>query len=235
MLARGGRAKRVNQPWSRAENALICGLYQTAGVTALLPLLPRRNVATIRKQAQKLGVTTRALWSPAEEKRFTGWWQAGHSIEWMAAKLKRSPNALYVKATKLGILGVPQGYETLTKATRRTGFTSVPRMKALLRWAGVRMHLSRTFPRACHKGLYKTHFVDPFDVDEAVRRWLRLETVAYAAESRGIPHSTLYQWLVEDGVVHKVSGPCRRHHRFEAEVIDRVVAERRQQPVRAAA
>lgn len=216
--------------WSARENELIRRLY-VSNLPRLRELLHSRSLEAIRQQARKLDVRRRGRpWTTDEVKLFRTWWEGDHRLEWMAPRLGRTPWQLYVKAIALGMLGVPDGHESLTAAARRVNYEPST-LRKILRAAGVRLHQMRTVRarKDRQKIYYRVHYVDPFDVDEAVAKWVKLESVAYAARSRRIRVNTLYRWLEKAGVIEPAKSRRElRHYHLDPAVIDRViVAERR--------
>ena len=100
-------------------------------------------------------------------------------------------------------------------------------LRRILQWGGVR----RRRTMSCGASAIRRHShtcVDPFDVDEAIQRWLATETVSEAARRRGVSATSLANWLRDAGVIGAPAGR-RALHRVPSEDIDRVIRERAEQ------
>lgn len=138
-------------------------------------------------------------WKEKDDKRLRFLWGAGHSVAQIAAKLGRTPTGTYCRARRLGLeCGAPQGWEGLTAAARRCGFSTTEQLRAVLAWAGVPVHRALTRPseRAWHR-----HIVETDAVDEAVRRWTAAEPLERAARRRGMCGHTLRRRLARIGIL----------------------------------
>lgn len=147
-----------------------------------------------------------------------------HGLDVIAQRLLRTPDAVYRRAGDLGLgLGCPQGFEYLSNAAKRAGYC-VATMRKILVAMNVPMHRTISTPQSPDP---IERFVEPCAVDDAVARWVSMETVAHAARRLGIPRPRLAYWLRQDtkrGLVPK--RPRRRwcQHRLEPEVYDAIVA-----------
>ena len=175
-------------------------------------------------------VARRPRWTPEADARLRFFWDTPASTRALCARFGRSAQAIGVRARSLGLPArVPPGYEFVTHAALRTNF-DLKTLRRILAWAGVearRVRSSATRRRPIEhrrRARYHQSFVDPFDVDEAVARWLAAETPAQAALRVGVDATTLRRWLRAAGVPR----PPRRHPwRLDVAVLDAVVARQR--------
>lgn len=135
--------------------------------------------------------------------------------------------------TALGLpRGVPQGHETLRSAAKRTGY-SIHQLWEILGAANVRVRYwygggrtsshvgGREFPRNPWRA------VDPLEVDAAVARWCRLETVATAARRLAMSPQGLQRVLRAAGLLPPAEPGRRPHARLDPHDIDHALAARR--------
>jgi hypothetical protein len=157
-------------------------------------------------------------WTTADDQRLRFLWGAGHSVAQIARKLGRTPMATYCRARRLGLdCGVPQGWEGLWAATLRSGFATTKQFRAILRWAGVAVHLSLSRPgvRSWHR-----HIVETDAVDEAVAKWMAAEPLERAATRRGMCSHTLRARLAKIGLLPPGG---KRHFRVTDEQVARAL------------
>lgn len=228
MLARGGTALSGFRPWDADEEATIRRLYP-GDIAATCAALPHRTRHSILRKAQTMGVHNltcrRTPWSKEEDQRLRTLWALGLSLRRISDRMGRNQQGIAKHVERLGLpLGVPRGYESITESCKRVGFHGCT-MWTILRWAAV---VTTAVRAKKPQGKFRRYYVDPFDVDEAVKKWLSTETIAGAATSRDIPRSTLRKWLLCAGAFTS-SADARKHQRIPTKVIDRVVAERRAQ------
>jgi hypothetical protein len=138
---------------------------------------------------------------------------------------------VYDRARQLKLpVGLPQGLEFLTHAAERVGYDT-GQLRQILNWYGATFHRAKS--RKAYK--HRPHTcVDPFQVDEAVKAWLELESVMAAARSRGISSYRLSRWL---DIARKQGKPIPRRPgrgrkgqhgwRIHRDVIDAVIKERK--------
>lgn len=194
-----------SRPWAAVEDGILREAYLTGGIYAAVAALPARTQSSIYHRAQRLGLERRRRWTTQDRERLCFLWDASHSLPWIARQLGRTLQTTYQRAQALGLaLGCPQGYEYLTSAAHRCGYTA-GQLRRILRWAGVAIHpaLSRTA-----RGRHRPHVVDPSDVDEALERWHRTEPVATAARRLDVCGETLKRRLALLGV----SAPGGKRH-----------------------
>jgi hypothetical protein len=217
-----------SKTWSRAEDAVVRARYLSDCCDPISRDLGRSKSAVFHR-ARRLGLLKNRRWTQADDAALRYAWGEG-TLRYVAKKLGRSPLTTYWRAQKLGLgLGCPDGYEYLTQAAERTGYTST-QLRRILRWAGikVRRSMSRN-PKTVGR---VPHFVEPFDVDVAVSRWLSTETVQHAARRYGVSGDTVRRWLEQAGREgYRVPPKPQRfkaHWRVDSETIDAIVAGRRQ-------
>jgi hypothetical protein len=158
-------------------------------------------------------------WSPDDDARLRKLWGAA-SLASIARRLGRSEKTTYWRARQLGLdCGAPQGFEYITAAAKRSGFT-VSQLRTVLGHAAVGVLRTLSRPSDGRKSYY--HYVDPFDVDQAVVKWLSAEEVYPAAERRGFCGDTLRRLLLANGLTPPTTRKAR--WRVDSTVIDRVVS-----------
>lgn len=162
-------------------------------------------------------------WSEEDDALLRRLWDGEHSMEEVAHELGRSDLSVYWRVRKLGLpCGCPQGYEYLTAAAERTGFTT-QQLRKLLAKAHVPIHESITRMKEKRKRWH--HFVAPDAVDGVIAKWAQTEVVNAAAGARGMIAPTLQQWLLDAG--YKPPRKKKAHWRLPSSVIDKVVNARR--------
>lgn len=115
-----------------------------------------------------------------------GW---GHvPISHIAKQIDRTPRSVYRHAVEaLGLdAGCPQGFEYVSHAARRTGF-SRGTMNRILAWAHVKVRAAASMPGS--KG--HERIVEPSSVDGAVARWCATETLVQAGVRLGYSAFTI--------------------------------------------
>jgi len=163
----------------------------------------------------------RHAWTPNEDSHLRALWGV-HTIEQIAEAMGRPRIGVHARARRLGLsFGTPSGTETLSRASKRTGF-SHQLLSKILRANNVPSYRAMSTPanpaapkRACY---------DPAQVDAAVIAWEASESVRHAAISRGIPDTMLRAWLRRAGLRAPSKG---RTWRVPSQTIDAVVAARR--------
>lgn len=207
------------RPWSDEDKAQVVARYLAEGAQALAVPLGRTWQAVYR-MASRLGLRRKRPWSREDVQRLRRLWQEPLSLEVIAQRLGRTAKTTYCKAYEMGLpLGVPEGYEYVSVAADRSGYDT-SQLWVILSAAGVPTYPVRGRPTSRRR---RYHYVDPFDVDEAVAAWLTLETVQSAARRHGVNGQNLRRWLVDAG--HKP--PERKHPwRLAPSVVDAVVTHR---------
>ena len=210
MTLRGALASMT--PWTPDEDAALREVYPAGGVKAALAALPGRSANSVRIHANRLGLRTREWWKEDEDRTLRNLADDGRTLRYIAKALGRSRRGIEQRATELGVsLGVPPGYETLTRSARRTGLC-VATLRRVLEAQGVLLHRRR------HSNRHSTrpqHYVEPCDVDDAIEAWCRTEPVAAAARRAGVGVVALRKRLRAIGV----AAPRRRHLRVTEEQV----------------
>lgn len=175
-------------------------------------------------RARVLRVLSHARWTKNDDRNLRELW-GERTLRGISARLGRTTQAVFHRAQKIGLsLGCPDGAEYLTHSAERTGY-SVETLRMILDRSGVAIRRTMSRPLGRRVGR-PCHFVDPFEVDEAVEAWLKTEPLASAARRRGLDDSTLARRLRGvEGVPPKPVG--KRHWRIPTAVIDRVVGQGR--------
>lgn len=217
--------------WTAAEHDTIRRLYPV-DIDACVSALPGRTREAVIRQARVIGVSHRPRhWSELENYRLRMLWASGLSLTMIAKRIGRTEWAVFERAREVGLsLGVPDGCEYIKDACARTGYHHKT-LWMILRWSGVITHATITKPT---RGKRRRYYVDPFDVDEAIKKWHATETVDAAARRLGMSGNGLRHRLKVAGVLTPRGAGSSRHHRIESAVIDRVVAEWKPRARRAA-
>jgi|HubBroStandDraft_1064217.scaffolds.fasta_scaffold327182_2 hypothetical protein len=207
--------------WSLAEDALLRRDYCRLGASTVAVKLGR-TFSSVAKRAARLGVQSHRRWTAKDDALLRAHWEGGSTLEWIAGKLRRSKATTYWRAQHLGLpLGVPPGYEYLSAAAKRTGY-SAGQLRRILAWAAV--PVSRTLSRPT-KAPRRFHCVDPFEVDEALAKWHATETIEGAARARWRSAEWLVARLRRSGVaIASVGGKAKAHRRVPSEAIERALA-----------
>lgn len=94
--------RRRRQP---GEDDIVRDGYERAlSCEQIATLLPGRNAETVTSRAAKLGIATYArVWSQLDEQRLRVLSSEGLPVEWIAQALGRTPQALLLKAHRLGV------------------------------------------------------------------------------------------------------------------------------------
>jgi hypothetical protein len=209
------------RPWTAAEDAALREPLEAKELAVRLG----RSEGGVHHRRARLGIVRRRRWTRADIGQLRDLWGEGMSLRRIARHLGRTSATVYIKAQAIGLsLGVPDGFEYLSHAAKRTGYCT-SQLWQILRAAGVRPKaaLARTVER---RAGHRFHFVEPLDVDDAVALWLSTEPVESAAKRLGVSGHRLRGWLRAEGVKDQRRIP-RAHWRVPSEVIERVVAQRR--------
>lgn len=212
------------RPWSAEDNEkLKAGMANGVRVSQLAKELGRTTAAVFHR-TRRLGILRNRPWSTEDDRRLANLW-GEYSLHVIAEKMARTPAAIYFRAqhaVKLP-LGCAHGLEYLWTAAVRTGFP-VASLRMILKWAGVRLHVAMARPTKAKRHF---HTVDPIDVDDAIERWLKTETLAAAAARHGIHASTLERLLLRAKPAELPPKPDRKKRwRVPSEVVDKVLAAR---------
>jgi transposase-like protein len=174
--------------------------------------------SALKRQLRQHSPRTRSPWLQQDDDMLTLLVQSGASVGEMRRALNRDESALYKRAVHLGIgVGCPPETELAQTAARRSGFAASA-FARIMEWAEVKA--GKSFSRGAGRKCYEVA-----NVDEAVARWLRTETVNAAALRLGVPTSTLLRWLREEGIL-PTGRLSRTMHRVESALLERVVQAR---------
>lgn len=161
----------VGRAWSTAEDAALRAAYATGSTAAARAALPGRSEVSIWKRAHRLGIASSRQWTQAEDDRLRWLWGGTRTLGELAHKLGRTPQACHHRA---GVIGLRRrgfhGSESVEAASRRAGFSRLLLLK-ILDAAGVPIHKAFARP-GLSRGLRRQVYVDPHDVDAAVRQWM---------------------------------------------------------------
>lgn len=189
------------QPWTESEIATLRAVYQHGGSHAAVAALPHRSRPSIFQKAIRLGLRNkRSKWTAGDHARLRRLWNADLTLEAIATALGSTPIGVIGVAKRLGLPAVPEGFEYLTHAAKRTG-VDVHQLRRILHachvW--VRPTLSRPPP----KGVTPSHkrlMVWPAEVDDAIAEWFARETLQSAGERLGMTDASLKRRLAAAGV-----------------------------------
>jgi hypothetical protein len=219
----------LQRPWTEAEIEIVRAHYPSGGAAECMPLLPGRTPKGLRHCARKHKIRGDGQWTEHDDHRLKLNWGA-RPLEWLANDLKRSRDAVYLRAEKLKLgLGVPQGLELIGTAAKRCGF-AMKTLRNILNLYGVRTieqparirtARDRRTKHVKQRSRFHRMMVDPFDADDAVEKWLATETVTSAAKRRGVNPEKLRRHLRNAGVKPVAKS---RVWRVQTEVIEKVVA-----------
>lgn len=212
------------RPWSIGEETILRMRYEEDGAAVLGKRLGR-SWRAVFAHATRLGIPRRKRrWTDYDTHRLGMLWETTLTLSAIAKKLERTEKTTYWKAQQLGLpLGMPDGYEYLSAAAARTGYET-SQLRRILEAGAVKLYTVRARPEGKRRSRHQ-HYVDAFDVDEAVTKWLERETVESAARRLSMVGETLRQWLRDAG--HKPPEHKRAQWRLPSAVIDAVVTERR--------
>jgi hypothetical protein len=219
--------------WTPAEDAVLREHYRTDPRKAEA-LLPHRTRDAVAMRALRNGWARPRRWTERETATLQGNWGT-MKLGAIAKLLGRTVTAVWLRARKLGLgVGCPVGFEYVDSAAKRTGYDHA-QLRIILRTAGVRISTAESLGTAPRR-----RYVDPFDVDAAVAKWLESETVESGARRHNVAGHNLRNWLraaAASGVkMPREPGRFNARWRVPSKTIDRVVTERRRlESVRCAA
>lgn len=212
--------------WTPELDAILREHYVAKGAAFCANAIGR-SLTSIRKRAAKLRILRVRAWTHADDASLRVLW-GSLPIGALGRQLGRSAASVYWRAQHLGLeLGCPQGFEYLSAAAARTGYTT-GQLRRILRWAGVRIEPSFSRPGSHARGRRRLHVVEPADVDEAVGRWHATEPLESAALRHGYTGSVLRRLLEQaaaagDGRVPPM--PRKRvHWRIPSTLVDELFA-----------
>jgi hypothetical protein len=211
-------------PWTHTEVKRLKAAFAKGGLKAAVAEFPERNPPGIHGKLKRLGLRKCRLWTPREAAKLREMW-GSVPLKDLTEFFNRQATHIFAKAKRMGLkTGCPQGWESLAHAAKRTGYHEKT-LKIVLRWAGVRPERWMGNPNDRRvQGCYHRRIVQPTDVDEAVERWVRCESVVDAARRHGVNPVTLRSWLKTAGYTRDRSYALWR---LEPSVVDDLVAQRR--------
>jgi hypothetical protein len=238
-LSRG--AVSTYAEWTAADDATLREAYSTGGILAAREALPARGPSAIYHRAQRLKVVRRRRWTAQDDTRLRLLWDGGNTVEEVAESLGRTVITTYWRAQVLGLpLGVPDGWESISDAAKRTGY-GTGQLRRILRHSGVTIRRALSAPGRPKRGKGKSkkkirlrYIVFPGEVDVAMDTWHATEPAEAAAARLGISGETLRRRLVLAGVKRRrPPGPPTRHHwRVTAEEVAKAMAYQHPKKVR---
>jgi len=188
-------------PWSPEEDACLRDAYSTGGIAHAMRALTDRSQASLFHRARRLGLHRRRRWTPGDDLTLEALWGEGLRLTAIAKTLQRTPATTYWRAQKLGMpLGCPEGFEYLSHAADRAGF-STRRLVQILRTYGFKVRTALARPRGVESRRF--HIVTPEDVDAAVAAFVKTETPEAAARRRGINADRLRARLARLGIANE--------------------------------
>lgn len=212
-------------PWTVAEDAVLRARYDSEPAELIAASMDR-TLSAVFHRARRLGLKRRRRWTAEDDRCLVALWGA-ESLPTIARRLGRTRAAVYVRAREIHLeCGASTGYEYLTGAAKRTGYT-VEQLRVILKAGGVRISRSMSRPSNATRSF---HVVDPYDVDRAVEAWHATELVHPAAVARGIGGDVLRGWLLaaiaEGTEMPKPPKRFKARWRVPSSVIDAVIARR---------
>lgn len=207
--------------WTPAEDAVLRVRYEREGAAAMAQALGR-TLGSVHHRTRALGLYTHRRWTAKDDAQLEMLW-GETSLAWLARKIGRTVFATYKRAQDIGLpLGLPDGDEYITTAISRTGYHGGP-LRRILKWAGVDIRLAMSRPCGARRHF---HIVDADEVNDAIARWLKTETLQGAARRHGIDRNTLAGWLEASGLPLPPKPDGKRHWRIPSDTIDAAVAAR---------
>lgn len=206
--------------WTPAEDAVLRADYGHIGGAREVAAKLGRTLDSVHRRAQRLKIHTHARWTNDDDRRLRNLW-GEYTVETIAKKLNRTTLATFQHAKEIGLkLGAPEGSEYLWHAAKRTGYP-VASLRMILKRSGVEMRRTMSRPTPGPKKR-PCHFVDPFEVDQAIAAWLQTETLHAGAARRGIHADALERRLRGiEGVPQKPAD--KSHWRIPSRILDEAV------------
>jgi hypothetical protein len=227
-VIRGRGATAGMARWTADEDAVLRRSYIDGGIEAARAALPHRTQSSIYRRAERIGATRRKRWTSADDASLRNLWGTETDLSEIAERLGRTLLTIYWRAQKLGLtLGCPEGWEYMTHAARRTGYTT-SQLRRILEAAGAEISeaMTRRSPRRGRRPMHRHHIVMPEVVDSAVSRWLETEPLETAARRRGLCSETLARRLRDAGI-DKPKNMGRRWWRVTDDEVERALAHHR--------
>jgi hypothetical protein len=202
-------------PWTPDEDARLRSTYPAGGLALAMAEIPGRSESSIFHRARRLGLNRRRRWTPGDDLTLEALWGEGLRLSAIAKTLQRTQATVYWRAQKLGLpLGCPEGFEYLSHAAERAGF-STGRLVQILRSHGFKVRAALARPRGVETRRF--HVVAPEDVDAAVAAYVQTETPQEAARRRGINADRLRARLARIGIANE-PGERKRMRVTDAQV-----------------
>lgn len=220
--------------WTPEEDAVLTKAYSEGGIYAARAALPARGASAIYHRTQRLKLVRRRRWTDADDARLRDLWDGGNTVDEVAKALGRTVATTYWRAQHIGLpLGVPEGWEYLSSAARRTGYHG-DQLRKILAFAGADIRRALSAPGRPARGKsrkVRVHYiVVPGEVDTAIEAWHATEPVETAARRIGMCGETLKRRLLAAGVEKPKrrgkprAGHAPFHWRVTQEDIDRALA-----------
>jgi excisionase family DNA binding protein len=170
----------------------------------------------------KKPVNHRRRWTKRDDRQLLYLWETGLRLSAIANRMGRTRLSIRENAYRLGLaMGCPPGFEYLTAAALRVGFSNVADLRRVLERAGVRIHMVLTVSR---RRRWRRHFVDPEAVNAAMARWSQSEPISAAARRLGVSQPALREWLIAAGIPDPRTSP-RGHWRVTEDEVKRALAQ----------
>lgn len=211
----------TGRPWTPAEDEAIRESYRSGGARDLAPRFGR-TLTAVYGRARRIGVHARARWTRADDRRLRNLWPE-YSLTEVSRRLDRTALAVFQHAKEIGLaLGCPDGFEYLSHSAVRTGYSTAT-LRNILERSGIQIRRTMSRPlKGSKKRRRPCHFVEPFEVDEAIKAWLLTESLEAAAKRYGLRGDTLARRLsAVEGLPPKPTG--KRHWRIPSDIIDRAM------------
>ena len=186
--------------------------------------------SVIKARAKRLKaegkVSTKAYhtWTEEDDRQLAAEWRPT-DISHTARMLRRSVFAVMYRAKALDMVdhrGCPRGYEYLSDAERRLGFSEAE-LKTIIRYAGIKPIRAIT---AHGKKIKRTHIYDADRLTEVVDAWLSTVRVGDFAREHVMEMKTLRRWLSIRGIEKPENMPTQSW-RLPQEVLDDTLHEAR--------
>lgn len=211
--------------WAPDEDTKLRAAFPAGGARAVQAELPHRSRFSILNRARAIGLNRRPRWTATDDARLEFLWNASElSLAEIALRLKRSPDTTYWRAQQIGLpLGVPEGWERLSHAAERTGYSTRTLRRILAAdEVVIRRSLTKRDPR--HTGARPTHIVPINAVNAAVEAWIETEPLHAAAQRLGMSDEALRLRLNRAGIVKPGGKNKLVHWRVRPEEVEMATA-----------
>lgn len=205
----------------RAYRKIIGRTTQERVWQKILEQLPRRSKASCLVRASKLRIANKARWSEAEDKIIRDWFADGSARGLKKLLPRRSWEAIKGRAKRLGVNVLRwQGYVSVTEAAARLNF-SLSYFTNILKAMGVA--LRNRADAGGKRARYRHHVVEWEEAEDAVKRWLTLDTTRAAAARWGLKRDRVQRWVREARGYQEKPGVALR---LPAAEFDKIIKER---------